>query len=227
MGATLFRHRLAVIVGFFALSIVVAVVIARAAGDGATAGLQASTTLPSGLVCLLAFAVRTWGEARVGAAVYGQQASARLVTSGPFSLVRHPLYVGTWLFFVGATAPYLPVVVAAAFAVLFAAALRAIAVHEETGLEAAHGDAWRAYAARVPRLVGLPRRSEGPLAADGVVVRGADVAVAAVSNVGMLVLGAYRVAKGAGVDFVGLRSLTGLGLGAWFVVVVVRRLRRR
>ena len=226
MGAALFRHRLAVIVGFFALAIVTAIVVARLVPGAVVVGPASAAWAPSGIACVLAFAVRTWGEARVGAAVYGQSASSRLVTSGPFSLVRHPLYVGTWLFFAGATAPYLPLAAAIALDVAFALALRAIAVHEEVGLQATHGEAWAAYAARVPRFVGLPR-SGGEDGGDGVVVGAGAWAIAALSNVGMLSLGGYRVVSGAGVDFVGLRSLTLLGLTVWFVVVVVRRLRRR
>jgi protein-S-isoprenylcysteine O-methyltransferase Ste14 len=224
MGAALFRHRLAVIIGFFVLAIVTAVVVARLVPGVGAVGRASSAWVPSGVACVLAFVVRTWGEARVGAAVYGQSASTRLVTSGPFSLVRHPLYVGTWLFFAGATAAYLPLVAAVVFDVAFALALRAIAVHEEAGLHATHGDAWTAYAARVPRFLGVPR---GQGDGDGVVVGAADWAVAALSNVGMLALGGFRIATGAGVDFVGLRSLTLLGLLVWFAVVVVRRLRRR
>jgi protein-S-isoprenylcysteine O-methyltransferase Ste14 len=224
MGAALFRHRLAVIVGFFALAIVTAFVVARLNPGDAAIGPASQAWLPSGIACVLAFVLRASGEARVGAAVYGQRASTRLVTSGPFSLARHPLYVGTWLFFAGATAPYLPLVAAVAFDVAFAIALRAIAVHEEAALQAAHGDAWTAYAARVPRFLGLPRAGGGD---DGVVVGARDHAVAALSNVGMLVLGGFRVLTGVGFDFVGLRLLTLSGLVVWFVVVVVRRWLRR
>lgn len=224
MGALLFRHRLAVILGFFVVAALVAVVVARLVPGVVVGDPSSPLWIPSGCVCLLAFVVRTWGEARVGAAVYGQTASARLVTSGPFSLVRHPLYVGTWLFFAGATAPYLPVVAVLVVGALFALALRAIAVHEEVALEHTHGDAWRAYAARVPRLLGVPRAGGDT---DGVVVGVGDWFVAALSNVGMLSIGAYRVVTGAGVAFFGLRFLTLLGLLLWLAVVVVRRLRRR
>lgn len=227
MGAALFRHRLAVIVGFFVFAIAIAVVLARLAPGDVAIGRASSAWAPSGVACVLAFVVRAWGEARVGAAVYGQVASTRLVTSGPFSLVRHPLYVGTWLFFAGATAPYLPLVAVIVLDLAFALALRAIAVHEEAGLHATHGAAWTAYAARVPRFLGVPRGRPDGDGGDGVVVGVGDLAVAALSNVGMLALGAFRVVTGAGVDFVGLRSLTLLGLLVWFGVVVVRRLRRR
>jgi protein-S-isoprenylcysteine O-methyltransferase Ste14 len=222
MGIHLFRHRLAVILGFFVVAVVAAVVVARGSG-GAGIGPSSPWFAPSGLLCIVAFALRAWGEARVGAAVYGQRASARLVTSGPFARMRHPLYVGTWLFFVSSTAPYLPVVVAVVLAVGFAAALRAIAMHEEQELEQTHGDDWRRYAAAVPRFLGVPRA----VVDDGVVVDGRAWAMAALSNLGMVALGLYRLATGAGFAFRGLRTLTLLAVVAWLVVVIIRRRRQQ
>lgn len=220
MGAHLFRHRLAVILGFFAVAGGAAVVVARATGAGGF-GPSSPTFLPSAVGCLLAFALRASGEARVGAAVYGQVASTRLVTSGPFSHLRHPLYAGTWLFFVSSTAPWLPVAVAVALAVAFAVALSSIAAFEERALERVHGDAWRSYAAAVPRFAGRTR----PVEPDGVVVDARAWSVAALSNVGMLAVGGQRLVVGAGLDFRGLRMLTLLALVVWVAVVVARRRR--
>jgi protein-S-isoprenylcysteine O-methyltransferase Ste14 len=224
VGAALFRHRLAVILGFFVVAAGLAIVLHRDAG--AVAPQQSPWFLTSGLVCLVAFAFRTTGEARVGGAVYGQQASPRLVTSGPFRLLRHPLYAGTWLFFVGAVAPYLPIVVVAVLALLFAAALRGIAVHEEHGLLAVHGAAWERYAAAVPRFVGVPRAVAGDVDVDAAVPSSAAWSGAALSNLGMLSLGLYRVVVGAGFNFRGLGLLNVTCLLVWLGVVVVRRLRR-
>jgi protein-S-isoprenylcysteine O-methyltransferase Ste14 len=229
MGAALFRHRLAVILGFFVVALVV--VVARQRVGVELAPQRSPLFLPSGLVCLLAFAFRTTGEARVGAAVYGQQASAQLVTGGPFRLLRHPLYAGTWLFFVGATAPYLPVVVLAVAAALFALALRAIALHEEAGLAAVHGGTWARYAAAVPRFVGVPRGvpvddHAAVTAVPASAPTASALAAAALSNLGMLSLGAYRVVVGVGAGSRGLGLLNVTCLLLWLVVVVVRRLRR-
>jgi protein-S-isoprenylcysteine O-methyltransferase Ste14 len=226
MGALLFRHRLAVILGFFGVAVAVVIIVARGAeaeGISTTIGPRSPLFLPSGVGCLLAFGLRAWGEARVGAAVYGQRASSRLVTSGPFAVVRHPLYVGTWLFFAASTAPYLPPAVAAVLGLAFAVVLRTIAVFEEGELERVHGDGWRRYAGAVPRFVGLPRAG---LDADGVVVTVRDWGLACLSNVGMLAIGGYRVVVGAGAGFRGLPTLTLVAVMLWLVVVVVRRFRR-
>ena len=83
-----------------------------------------------------------------------------LVTTGPYALSRHPMYVGWWLIHLGAgllrgsgwVAVTLPVAVAAEH---FGAGLV-----EERALRAAFGDEYERYAARVPRYVGL-NRAEG------------------------------------------------------------------
>jgi protein-S-isoprenylcysteine O-methyltransferase Ste14 len=235
MGALLFRHRLAVIGGFFLVAAVGVVGVARHENGGAGMALPSDTISGatgadalcwafSAVACILAFAVRTWGEAHLGAAVYGQTASTTLVTSGPFGYVRHPLYVGTWLFFAGAIAPYLPFAATVVLAGLFAMALRAVAVHEEGALDTTHGEAWRRYCAHVPRLWGV---AVAGWKSDGVVPQLSHWALAAFSNLGMLALGSFRLVRAAGIDFVGLRAATFGALVLWLTVVVVRRLRQR
>jgi protein-S-isoprenylcysteine O-methyltransferase Ste14 len=228
MGAQLFRHRLAVIVGFFLVAGLVAFVGGRRpdliplATTITLVGLKPAF-LVAGLGCLVAFALRASGEARLGAAVYGQSASSRVVTSGPFRVMRHPLYAGTWLFFTSAAAPYLAPLLAAVFAVAFAACLRLIAIHEETELRAAHGDAWDRYASAVPRFVGVPRAVDD----DGLATTARSWALAALSNLGLLSLGLYRVLVATGGNFKGAGLFNVLCLTLWLVVVVVRRVKRR
>jgi protein-S-isoprenylcysteine O-methyltransferase Ste14 len=214
-----------VILGFFAVALVVAVVHVRALASASSERFVPSSSMfvVTGALCLLAFLLRTTGEARVGSAVYGQGAAGHVVTSGPFRLLRHPLYAGTWLFFVASTTPYLPAVVAAVLALAFALALRAIAVHEEAHLHDRHGDAWRRYAAAVPRFLGVPRAVDD----DGISVTAAALAAAALSNLGMLSLGVYRVVTGLGLHLRGLGLVNVLAIGLWVLIVVVRRFGAR
>jgi protein-S-isoprenylcysteine O-methyltransferase Ste14 len=77
----------------------------------------------------------------------------RLVTSGPFAVVRHPMYLGLALAAIGALAVYRTwstVLFVVQLPVLVARARR-----EEELLARTFGEAWRRYAARVPAW--LPR----------------------------------------------------------------------
>ena len=91
------------------------------------------------------------------------------MASGPFALVRNPLYVGNILLWVGfaiaARMPWLAPIIL----VLLALEYHAIVRWEETLLESRLGQAYREYAARVPRWIpsfnrgdrGLRRSREG------------------------------------------------------------------
>ena len=79
-----------------------------------------------------------------------------LVVRGPFRLSRNPTFVGMFLLLLGAllaTPGMLTAAGLAAAAVSFPTQVRM----EEEHLSALHGDAFRAYAARVPRWVGWPQ----------------------------------------------------------------------
>jgi protein-S-isoprenylcysteine O-methyltransferase Ste14 len=235
VGALLFRRRLLVIVGFFLAAMMIAVVLHGATAlprvlvpSGSLLAREA-LFLVTGPLCLLAFFLRASGEARLGSAVYGQDAPPRIITAGPFRHMRHPLYAGTFLFFIAAAAPYLPLSLLLPLGGLFAAALRAIATYEERSLAAAHGEAWARYAAAVPQLLpwkSLGRREALAAEADDVVSLRAWGA-AALSNLGLLSLGLYRVLVGLELSFVGLGVLNLACLTLWVGVVVVRRLRQR
>lgn len=222
MGEFLFRHRLALIVGFFGAAAATAVGLARL--DGASEFLTplGRAAFPvTGALCLVAFALRASGEARLGTVVYGQAASPRLVTSGPFRFMRHPLYAGTWLFFVAGGAPWLPLAILVPGALVFGVSLWLVAAHEERMLEAVHGDAWQRYAAAVPRFIGFPHAAEP----DGLRVGARAWMFGSLSNLGFLSLGVYRLLLAAGLDFRGLGTLNLLCLMLWIVVVFARRVR--
>jgi protein-S-isoprenylcysteine O-methyltransferase Ste14 len=107
-------------------------------------------------------ALRLWGVRHIG--VISRTRSERLgplVDTGPFRIIRNPLYVGNVLLWVGfaVTARLLwlaPVIIG-----LLGLQYHAIARWEEQVLEARVGDAYRAYAARVPRWLPLGSRAAG------------------------------------------------------------------
>jgi protein-S-isoprenylcysteine O-methyltransferase Ste14 len=101
-------------------------------------------------------AIRLWGVRHIGA--ISRTRSDRLgplVASGPFALVRNPLYLGNvalWVgFAVSARLPWL----APAFVAILAFEYHAIVRWEERLLKERLGEQYRAYAAQVPRW--LPR----------------------------------------------------------------------
>ena len=104
-----------------------------------------------------------WGRFALGEMYYvstafGAQlfAGHRLVTSGPYALVRHPMYAGATLWALGGTLLFRTwgflVLLAAVPAVLFVRARR-----EEEALAAEFGEEWRAYARRVPAGISVLR----------------------------------------------------------------------
>jgi protein-S-isoprenylcysteine O-methyltransferase Ste14 len=100
-----------------------------------------------------------WGRAALGrmynvSSAFGNRlyADHELVTSGPFALVRHPMYLGALIASVGGVLLYrtwAAVLVLAHEMVFWVRAGK-----EEQALAAEFGDAWRAYARRVP--AGVP-----------------------------------------------------------------------
>src|SRR6266850_4037519 len=97
-------------------------------------------------------AIRLWAVHHIGA--ISRTRSDRLgplVASGPFSLVRNPLYVGNIALWAGFAAAagllwFVPVVV-----LLLAVEYHAIVRWEEQLLEGRYGNEYRSYLARVPR----------------------------------------------------------------------------
>jgi protein-S-isoprenylcysteine O-methyltransferase Ste14 len=98
-------------------------------------------------LCLGGAALRAWARWHNA---YAQGRRKTLVKTGPYALVRNPLYIGNALIIAGAGVAselewFLPVVIVWAFLV-FAIACG----HEETRLRAKYGPAYEAYRAEVP-----------------------------------------------------------------------------
>ena len=108
--------------------------------------------------------VRIWAVRHIG--VISRTRSERLgplISTGPFALVRNPLYLGNvavWTgFALSARLPWLAVVVALVLGLEYHAIVR----WEEQRLENRFGDAYRSYAASVPRWVPSPSGRERAL----------------------------------------------------------------
>lgn len=89
---------------------------------------------------------------RVLAAVYiGGIKNKTMATDGPFSIVRNPLYVGTFFASIGLAMVTASIVVTVIVAVAFCLYYRLTVMHEEASLQERFGDRYRAYTKRVPR----------------------------------------------------------------------------
>lgn len=143
LGGWLFRHRTALPLPIAAA--ILGLRTAEAAPSILLVGAGVGVTTAGELI-------RLWGVRHIGA--ISRTRSDRLgplVASGPFALVRNPLYVGNILLWVGFALTSRLVWLAPVAAVLLGAEYHAIVRWEEQLLEARLGDAYRAYAAHVPR----------------------------------------------------------------------------
>ena len=152
LGEWLFRHRTA-------LPLPIAAVIL---------GLRVGQAPPSALLLTAGVAVtvageliRLWGVHHIGA--ISRTRSDRLgplVATGPFALIRNPLYVGNILIWVGFALAARLVWLAPLIVLLLGAEYHLIVRWEESLLVSRLGDAYRDYAERVPRwLPTLNRRA--------------------------------------------------------------------
>jgi protein-S-isoprenylcysteine O-methyltransferase Ste14 len=102
-------------------------------------------------------AVRFWATLYIGG-----RKERDLVTDGPYSLCRNPLYVGSLLLMVAAGLLMKSLVFVAAVVVVAAVYLLTTVPVEEEYLRATHGEAFDRYAARVPRIVPSPAAFHTP-----------------------------------------------------------------
>ncbi len=122
--------------------------------------VQALAAATAALACLSGAMLAIWAAATlgpnfaVGASVRGDERAA-LVTTGPFVLLRHPLYAALGLMAAGATLAWGSIVGLAWVLLAYPLTARLRADLEEQALAEAWPEAWPAYAARTPRF--LPR----------------------------------------------------------------------
>ena len=108
------------------------------------------------VITLLGELIRLWGVHHIG--VISRTRSDRLgplITGGPFAIVRNPLYIGNIMLWAGVALTARLVWLAPAILVLLGAEYHAIVRWEEHLLDSRLGEAYRTYAARVPRW--MPR----------------------------------------------------------------------
>ncbi len=104
--------------------------------------------------------VHGWGKIHL--------AQGALVTNGLYAWVRHPQYSGLFLITVGLLIQWPTIVTLVTWPILLFMYAR-LARREEAEMERQFGDAYRAYATRVPRFIPRLRtaRPSGGLAAPG------------------------------------------------------------
>ncbi len=112
---------------------------------------------PGAVLAGLGIAVRLWASGHV-------KKDKELATGGPYALVRHPLYLGNHLLFIGfclASGLWWSALVWLAVTLLYyPPAIR----HEDAKLKSLFGEAWQAWRALTPAIVPRLRRPAAPLA---------------------------------------------------------------
>jgi len=82
-----------------------------------------------------------------------------LTTSGPYQLIRHPLYAGTLLMMLGACLLFIDIIVAASLMLLIVTSYRQSIRYEEQKLALRFGSLWKEYAEGVPSLLPILSRN--------------------------------------------------------------------
>jgi len=77
----------------------------------------------------------------------------QLATSGPYSLVRHPLYLGNFMILIGFTLASANLYVAAGVALFFLIWYPAAIAYEDSKLENIFGDEWREWSKNIRAII--------------------------------------------------------------------------
>jgi len=143
LGGWLFRHRTALPLPFAAA--ILGLRVGQAPPSAALAAIGVAITVAGELL-------RMWGVHHIGA-ISRTRADrlGPLVSSGPFALVRNPLYVGNIAIWVGFALTARLVWLAPVIVLLLGLEYHAIVRWEEQLLESRLGDSYRQYQSRVPR----------------------------------------------------------------------------
>lgn len=107
---------------------------------------------------LAGLALRSWAAGIL-------RKTRELITTGPYAVIRNPLYAGSFLIMLGFATLLDDYVVMAAILGPLLALYCVQVLHEERNLARIYGDLWHAYAAKVPRLLPVRRPAIASLAA--------------------------------------------------------------
>jgi protein-S-isoprenylcysteine O-methyltransferase Ste14 len=130
----------------------------RAAVDSPNSSIRTAAALVGAVLAvvylaLLVAVLASWRGVHTGAIVVeGQQ----LVTGGIYGIIRHPLYTGAFVLWVGVAVANLSLPAAGVFLFFVVPTYLLYIEREERMLKSAFGDAYQQYCATVPRL--LPTR---------------------------------------------------------------------
>ena len=151
LGGWLFKKRTSI-----PLPIVLTLLLVPA--PWSTLALSSSAALAGVLVVALGELLRMWGVHHIG--VISRTRSDRLgplIDTGPFSLVRNPLYLGNILLWLGFSISARLIWLAPFIVLLLSVEYHAIVRWEERLLESRIGRTYRDYTLRVPRWLPLLR----------------------------------------------------------------------
>ncbi len=150
-GDFVFRHRDLLPVPF----IVVAIAVLVFTRPTFTAGPARALLLGAGaLVVLLGESIRVWAVGYSGGTTRSRSLIAdRLVTEGPYAIVRNPLYAGNFLIAIGFSIMANAVVVIPLVALYFIMEYYPIVRREEAFLLEKFGAGYEAYLSSVPRFL--------------------------------------------------------------------------
>jgi protein-S-isoprenylcysteine O-methyltransferase Ste14 len=122
--------------------------------------LDVAVAIAGALLALTGALLAAWAKTKLGrlfSPQLGVQHDHQLVTTGPYAIVRHPIYLGIIDFLVG-SALFLNdlglLLAGMLFVLYFAGQIRV----EERQFAAHFGDEWATYAARTPALLPFKRR---------------------------------------------------------------------
>lgn len=149
IGGWLFRHRTSI-------PVPIALALLLIPPPSSQVGLWTPVGFAGVLVVLLGESIRIWAVHHIGA--ISRTRSERLgplIDTGPFSLVRNPLYIGNLLLWIGFTIAAGLIWLVPAVIVLLVLEYHAIVRWEERLLDSRLGASYRDYLTRVPRW--LPR----------------------------------------------------------------------